>query len=358
MGVDLDMGFLGEERGAGYPLFPRARMTLVLGDPGVGKSLLGVHLAARHAARSPMPPEGFAGRAVPEGDEPLAEEENPGLALLFSREDDADTVGFRLEVAAEGKPVDGRFVQVMEYASLVPERLTRESLREGRRSPMLTELEALARRRKIGLVVIDPLPAYLEGHDAANNAALIRAALNPLLDFAHRHDVRVVGIGHLAKERRCRSLVHQMAHSQAYTALARSVVLMTEDPGGDRRRRMMVPVKNAFALAEGAFGLRIERSPCALVGGREVAWLRFEGEAVAWEGGSCWDAKKEETGRLELEEAAAFLQVVLEKGPVASLRVMAEARSVGIGLRTLRRAKAVAGVRTFRKEERWWLEVR
>jgi hypothetical protein len=51
---------------------------------------------------------------------------------------------------------------------------------------------------------------------------------------------------------------------------------------------------------------------------------------------------------LALSEAVDFLQTLLERGPVSSMQVDAEAREAGVAKATLRRAKDNLGIKPFK----------
>ena len=113
----------------------RAQLVTIFGDPGIGKSLLTVDLAARLSRGGSLPGGSTAGR--------------PHVILLLNAEDDAaDSIRPRAEAA--GADLDR--VIVVSSAGRAPLTLPAQ----------LAELEELIRTHHVDLVVIDPVVALRE----------------------------------------------------------------------------------------------------------------------------------------------------------------------------------------------------
>ena len=81
----------------------------------------------------------------------------------------------------------------------------------------------------IGLVVIDPLSSYLPKSDR-NSEGDIRDALQPLMGLMEGTGVGVVGIMHVGKSGDGRRASQRLLGSTAFTALARSVLMIADQP--------------------------------------------------------------------------------------------------------------------------------
>src|SRR5260370_29854628 len=143
---------------------PLRKITVVDGDPGLGKSTLLLDLAAR-VSRMEVMPDGSRGRY--------------GEVLLLIAEDSLeDTVKPRL--VAAGAELDR--IHSFEYV--------RD--RSGTRPPVLPDdidrLEELVKAHQVGMVVIDPFVAYLSA--ALDNARdqHMRRALHHLSKLAERQE--------------------------------------------------------------------------------------------------------------------------------------------------------------------------
>ena len=144
------------------------KLNLIAGDPGLGKSFVTLDLIARYTTGRPLP-DGSPG--IPSG-----------TAILLSAEDGlADTIRPRLDAL-------GADVQRVHYVATVI---------DGRqeRSIQLADVEALEEAiltKDAGLVVIDPLSAYVGDTDSHRDAA-VRGLLAPLAQLADRYRVTILG---------------------------------------------------------------------------------------------------------------------------------------------------------------------
>jgi len=296
---------------------PLGKVTLLVGDPGRGKSLLALDMAAR-VTRGAAWPDAASGSA------PL------GRVILLSAEDDvADTIRPRLE-AAGGDPDR----VVILHAIRKP-----GTGREGDLLfSLLRDVEALeAAIRGCGevrLVVLDPVSAYLGGVDSHSNADM-RAVLAPLRGVAERTGVAVVAISHLTKRAEAAVLYRAMG-SLAFVASARAVWAV----GPDREaagRLLFLPVK--CNLAAGVTGMAYRIVPSAQSEAVPVlAWEAEPLEMTAQEAFALGDMVT------RLEQAAAWLEGLLSAGPRPVREVERLAHDAGFRSETLKRAKRALGI--------------
>jgi putative DNA primase/helicase len=156
---------------------PVGKLTLLFGDPGMGKSSIVNGIAAGVTTTRP--------ETMLPGNEGM--ERTPRRVLLWSGEDDPeDTIHERASLAG----CDLNLYHVFHG--------TRDA--EGNRIPFkLTDLHVLHQRvtelGDVGLIVIDPITSLL-GDTSTNNDASVRSALQPLADFARIHRIAVLIIMH------------------------------------------------------------------------------------------------------------------------------------------------------------------
>ena len=294
---------------------PLGKITLLVGDPGLGKSLLTLDIASRVTRGESFP------------DDAICES---GAVILASAEDDpADTIRPRLDaasaVASRVHTLEGlRVIQNNGSASERPFHLEMG----------IAALEdALLRMPDVRLIVIDPISAYLGNTDSNCNAD-IRGLLSPLAALAARHHVAVLCVTHLRKS--AGPAVHRANASIAFTAAARASWAVAADPA-EPERRLMLAVKQNLGPAIGGLAFRIttENGMPRLNWDQGVVNLTANDVLGSVEGRESQDAQ---------HQAESWLQNTLAKGPVPAQEIEARANTAGLSWATVRRAKEALGV--------------
>jgi hypothetical protein len=292
------------------PYLPKGKLTLLEGDPGLGKTWLALALAAAVSRGLPLP--GLDG--VPRG------AQSPSNVIYMTAEDGlGDTLRPRLDAACAD-----------------PERvLALDGMRaaDGRSVPVtLADLDVLERavaKERPALVVVDPIQAFLGAGTDMHRANEVRPVLMGFARLAERFGFAAVAIRHLRKSSADRSIQRGLG-SIDFTAAARSILLVGEDPANEGRRVVAHHKSNlakagpslAFEIAEGRFrwaGLSNLRADDLL-------------------------ASRDPAGVAPRREAESFLQDVLAAGPVAAREIERQAQELGIARSTLFRAKRDLGV--------------
>jgi len=295
--------------------------TILVGDPGLGKSFITLDLAAR-VTRGAAWPDGAPGA-------------DPGGVVILSAEDGlADTIRPRLDAAgADVHRITA--LQAVEVPNVRGGGSVESPLDLSANLDALRE--AIQGVKDCRLVIIDPITAYL-GHADAHRNAEIRAVLAPLARLATDHDVAILAVSHLRKSGG--PAMYRTMGSLAFNAAARAVWAVAkakEDPTG--RRRLLLPVKNN--LAEDGTGMAYELGP-GLDGGTVVQWepdpvhLSAD-DALAFEG----DGDDHSSA---VAEAVDWLSALLADSPLGAREVKEQAERDGIKSRTLDRAKKRLGV--------------
>jgi putative DNA primase/helicase len=310
------------------------KLTLIAGDPGLGKSFVTLDMAARVSTGCGWP------------DRPGVSIEPGGVVLLSAEDGIADTIRPRLDAAG----ADVARIVALEAIRAVCEH-GRESARTFDLSRDLLALESAIRSVDgCRLVVIDPVTAYLGGVDSHKNAE-IRGLLAPLSAIAERHRVAVVAVTHLNKSGAGPAIYRAMG-SLAFAAAARAAWAVSKDKD-DPKRRLLLPIKNNIAPDTGGLAYRIE--PTGVGGCPVVAW---EPDPVNVSADDALAGDRDQGGGGgALDEAMEWLRDTLSDGPCPAKDVKAAAESDGIKLRTLDRAKKSLGVKADREgyasEGRW-----
>ncbi|KKL07141.1 hypothetical protein LCGC14_2588990, partial [marine sediment metagenome] len=160
---------------------PLGKVTVISGDPGLGKSVITLDIAARVSK----------GTAWPD----LPDTTNPsGSVILLSAEDDvADTIRPRLD-AAEADVSRIAVLEAVRYPN--PESGAWEKKMFSLRRDLSALEKAIKKLGDVRLIVIDPITAYLDGTDSHKNAD-VRGLLAPLSELAAKHKVAVLAVSHL-----------------------------------------------------------------------------------------------------------------------------------------------------------------
>jgi hypothetical protein len=198
---------------------PFGKVTVLDGDPDLGKSSITLDVAARVSTGSPMPD----GHQL----------EGKGSVILLSAEDGiADTIRPRLD--AHG--ADQQRVEVLTAVAQadVPERPW--SLPGD-----LPILRNAIERVGASLVVIDPLMAFLAGEVNSNRDQDVRRALHPLSELANPPGVAVVDVRHLNKSGGANA-VYRGGGSIGIIGAARSALMVMPDPDDETECRRVLAV--------------------------------------------------------------------------------------------------------------------
>ncbi|HMO94387.1 MAG TPA: AAA family ATPase [Pirellulaceae bacterium] len=303
---------------------PLGKLTLLAGDPGLGKSFVTLDLAARVSRGESWP------------DLPLFKQ-RPGKAIIMNCEDDsADTIAPRLDKAG----ADGANVYLLEGVRTGDQRRM-FSLEFD--LPLLEQsLQQIGEAR---LIVIDPISAYCGKIDSHKNSD-VRGMLAPLAELAARYRVAILCITHLSKSGGAKAVYRAMG-SLAFAAAARAVWAISKD-ADEPERRLFLPAKLNLAKDPDGLAYRI-------VDGR-VAWEELPvtmhaDDAIAAE--LQHQTSNNHRGQ-ERREAVAWLRSELASAPIPSTQIIADAKEQGFSERTLRRAFGELGGRSKKGSDGVW----
>ena len=209
------------------------------------------------------------------------------------------------------------------------------------------EMRRVIKKHRVGVVVIDPLSSYLPKSDR-NNEGDIRDALQPLMNLMEETGVGVVGIMHVGKSGEGRRASQRLLGSTAFTALARSVLMIAdlpeerqpEDVESGGKLKVLQVVKSNYSIPPAP---QMFRRPLDA----PIQWLGDSEVGIE----ECFtNPTVRERGRAasERNDAVDFLTELLADGPVPSSEIITQARAQGFSERTLRRAKKKLGIIAIR----------
>ncbi len=293
------------------------KLTLLSGDPGLGKSLVTTAIATAVSL----------GARWPVGDDNAPK----GSVVMLSAEDAVDdTIRPRLDAAG----ADCTRIHVLQ-ASRDIKNDGEISERPFSLTDDIDRLAALASElNDCKLIVIDPVSAYLGRVDSHKNSE-VRAALSPLSDMAEKLNVAVIAVTHLNKGGG--SAMYRSIGSIAFTAAARSAWVVTKDRD-DPDRRLVLQVKNNLARDREGMAYRIET---AENGAPVVMW---ESDPVNVDIEEALSTASYEF-RSERDDAIDWLKTELKGTEINSKELQKRARDAGHSWATVRRAQKELGIK-------------
>lgn len=299
------------------PFIPFSMITIMEGDPGVGKSFLAMQLAAQISI----------GGELPEG-----QKLDRGRVLYLSAEDDAAyTIRPRID-AMGGDPsrirVQGDFLSLDEKG--------------------LNALMREVRRKPPDLLILDPLFAYVPSGQDMYKPNVIRQLLSFLKDIAETGETAVLIIRHLTKAKHDKA-IYRGGGSMDVIGAARSAFLVCEHPN-DSSTKLVVHIKHNIAKRGQTQSYEIFADDGGMA---TLNWLGPSDitidDLISSEGG---------TPKMSaLDEEIQFLRVFLKNGPVATTKVEKEAAARDISEKTLERARRSLGIVSKKKGKSWVLSL-
>ena len=299
---------------------PLGKVSLLVGDPGSGKSFASLAIAAAVTTGIAMPDSDVA---------------QPANVVAYNAEDGLeDTVRPRAELCG---------VELHRFHAIAGMRDAEGRVEPFALSDVYRVAEFIERLGNVRLVIIDPIASLLGGVDSHRDAE-VRSSLQVLVELAKQTRAAVLVVMHLRKSGAERAL-YRVGGSIGFTGLARSVLLAGVDSEGGRRA--IVPIKQNLAAPV------------------DPIEYRLDAEGRFWWGQAAPDltadrllAAQGSKPASAVEAASQFLEGCLADGERAADEVVQLAKGAGISVATLRRAKDVLSVVVrrdgFGKTGRWF----
>jgi energy-coupling factor transporter ATP-binding protein EcfA2 len=299
----------------------RRKLTLLVGDGGLGKSTVALAMAAVLSRGSTWPDGAIA---------PC------GATVILNAEDGlSDTIRPRL-ISLDAD---------CHHIHALPAIRTGNGERPFSLARDLAELERAIRETSAAFVVIDPIGAYFGSADSYKDTE-VRGVLAPLAALADRTGACVLGVMHISKGTE-RSAQHRVLGSVGFVNSARIVLAVGCDPNDQEpatERRVLVPIKQnicapaapvAFTVGDG--GLVWSTEPVAALSAEDVL------------------SGRPTTHDEDTPDAASVIAELLadETWPLPARVAEDAAKANGISIRSLQRAARRKGIQPRKVGSRW-----
>jgi len=293
---------------------PLGKLSILDGDPGLGKSCISVDLVSRVTT----------GGVMPDG--------SPGIdggAVIVTAEDGlGDTVRPRLDLHG----ADCARVVALKTVGVGDESRTVELPAD------LGVLRLAIARVGARLVVVDPVMAFLNGQVDSHRDQDVRRVLAALAAMAEETGAAVLIVRHLNKTAGGNPL-YRGGGSIAFVGAARSAMVVGRNPDGGDGCVLAMTKANLSKMGP-SLGYIVDEVD-------EVPRVRWLGEA-AFSAGELLAAAGGSRGGPR-GDAMVLLEDLLSGGPVPAAEVFEAASAAGIAEKTLRRAKSDLGVEAVKR---------
>lgn len=290
-----------------YPYIPLGKITIMQGNSGEGKTMLALNIAAALSHGEGLP-----------GDTALREP----IDIIYNTAEDglSDTIKPRLLAASAD----------CNRIHTINERVNTITMTDDR-----IELNVMDIGAK--LLILDPIQAYLGSNVDMNKANEVRPIFARLGRIAEDNNCAIVLIGHKGKNQTY-SDINALLGSMDQVAAARSVLTVMQHPK-DKSQSIIAHTKSSLAPK-----------------GRSLAFhINGEGK-IEW--GDFVEIETAQNSTSKLDEAKDFLREFLSEGEKPQTAVMNAADSLDIAKRTLDKAKAELGIKSFKKQNQWLWKIK
>lgn len=319
--VRLDMYEPEDAKFLWKPYIPQGFVTIIEGDPSLGKTYAAMSIAASIST----------GRSLPG-----TKERKCGKVLIMSAEDDP-----RITLRPRIDGLGGNPKKIF-YAE---EFFTFDD--NG-----LDILERNIRRIKPLLIVIDPIVAYMGSDVDMNRANETRPLFKKLGDIASEYSCSILLVRHLTKASKEKSIYRGLGSIDMIAAV-RSAILVDKDLDDPKNIRAVMHHKHNLSERGQTLLYRITSSD------------KRPGSKFEWLGTASYDVDEHHRQQQRSpgpsgekgKGAEALLKRILAEGPVAANKLFLAGKDEGFSQKTLRRAKKKLSVKATKKADGWWWEL-
>ena len=302
---------------------PLGMLTVFIGNPGEGKTFLGVEFASRISRGDPLP--GYP-KALVKGSTVFVSAENALNYILVPR---AIACGADRSKLIHMPTVKNDLEEIFVFD------VTRH----------IPALETEIRQNPdIKLVLVDPIVSHLGNDIDSFNQIQIRRALDGLSIMAEKTGVAVIVIMHMNKSQ-ATEVIYRASGSVQFMAAAKAAFLIAKDSyDPTETRRLFMPVKSNLSADRSSLAFKIE--PFTITHQDktiEVGRVVFEQTSIEVDVMDIMNPENRHEKTL-VGQAIGFLNDFLKNGPKTVHELETEAAGLGISKPTLKKARSKRGV--------------
>ena len=294
-----------------YPYIPYGKITIIHGDPGDGKTMMILQLAA----------------ILSRGDKlPCDDMERESINIIYQTAEDglSDTIKPRL-LAGNADCTKIKVIDESEAAlSMLDDRVEQAIIETGAK-----------------VIILDPMPAYMGAKVDMNKANEVRNILSQLGRIADEYGCAIILVGHLNKAKGSKANYRGLG-SIDFEAAARSVLLVGR----------LKDDENIRVVAH-------ERASLAPQG-KPIAFELSEENGFVWKGHcdvSLDDLVNGISREKKSEQAENLITDCLSNGKYPQQIILKKAQNCGISKRVLDEAKKNLGVISIKEGCQWYWEL-
>ena len=304
------------------------KVSLIAGEPGLGKSLITLDFAARVTTGTNWPVDN-------------APCEKGSIIILSAEDEIEDTIKPRLE-ACGGDPSK---VYAIKQARI--EKDGEETERTISLKSDLIQIEEIINKfSDCRLVIIDPITAYMEQTDSYKNTE-VRSFLKPIQEMAEKTGTAILLVSHLNKSTG-QNAINRISGSIGLPAACRAAYSVSRDQD-DESVRYFSPIKNNLGADRGTFTYTLEIE-------NEIPFIEWGDSVIDLTADEAMGSTHGET-KSAIDEAKEFLSQELSQGSISVNDLRRSADENGISWASMKRAKTKLGIKSTREggKEGYWI---
>jgi hypothetical protein len=314
---------------------PEGKITVLAGDPRLGKSTLIVDIIARISRGMTLPLS--EKRAI------------TGTCLIASAEDsEDDTIIPRLISAGAN----------LRKVGIIPtSRIENGELKFLTFPRDLGILSKLIIEKGSRILVIDPLNSFLEKGTDSHKDQDIRRILHPIESIAHDTGCAIVVLAHFNKRSEEVNSLYRVGGSIGLTAAARSVLGVTKTNEG---KRILYSIKSNLSVTPIALEYEIKSVNKNRIGKEWKGENNINSSSISWGRQVEYDPDNKGEAKSDsavVEMAGHILRQILANGPVETDDVYAQAKKLGVSKIYINRVKYDLEVRPRKIVGKWYWEL-